>query len=133
MLLKWILLALLFASTMLVFGLNVSHEYNAEIDIEVDAEYINGILTASGILFGIWAIVIERKPKESVQKWLFGTAIKDCFLIAFIFLTLTVFFVALNALNLFSSLFTLVACSISFFINAFLIVLSLYYYHFRDS
>ena len=36
---------------------------NADSDFKVDAEYLNGILTASGILFGIWVIVIERKPQ----------------------------------------------------------------------
>ena len=45
--------------------------FTRENAFEVEAEYLSGILSASSILFGIWAIVLEKKPENVVYKWLF--------------------------------------------------------------
>jgi len=100
-------------------------------DFQVQAEYLSGILTANGILFALWAIIIERKPPKKTEKWIFEHVVIEEFFVPFFFLAVSILFVTLVALDLFSSVFALVFCSISFFINAMLITLALYYHKFK--
>lgn len=106
---------------------------NRESDFEVEAEYINGILTASGILFGLWFVVIERKPKDGFKRWQYEHNISESFFFCFAFLIISVLLVALTAVNLYSSVFALLFCTISFIINTCIITLTLYFYKFKEA
>jgi len=104
---------------------------NRETDFKVDPEYINGILTASGILFGIWAIIIERIPKEEHKKRLYKISIKG-FWLPFAFFVVFVLLLALTAVNFYSFHLTVIVGTISFLVNAFFLTLALYLYKFRE-
>lgn len=104
---------------------------NRDSDFKVDAEYINGILTASGILFGIWAIIIERMPEEEVKKWQYKHIISKGFWFSFVLLIVSVLLVTLTAVNFYSSTFTLLFCTLSFLMNASILTLTLYFYKFK--
>jgi len=128
---KFLVLFIMFLITIFSYGLYGSPLYGFG-DSKVDVEYINGILTASGILFGIWAILIERKPKERTKKWLYETVISESFFFSFAFLITSVLLVCLTAVDIMSSLVTLFVSAFSFFINAFLIAFTLHFYKFRE-
>lgn len=106
---------------------------NKESDLKVDAEYINGILTASSILFGIWTIVMERKPegREIIKSEHEHLIMSELFFIPFAFLVISVIFVSLTAVNLFSSQFTLLVCALGFATNAIFIAFALHFYKFK--
>jgi hypothetical protein len=108
---------------------------------KVEPPYLNGILTASGILFGIWAAVIGKGPETrnrartgsetDTQKWRYSTLVRDGFFIAFCYLVCSVTSVALTSIDLFWSAAAILLCTISFLTNSVLIALTLYYYIFK--
>jgi len=113
--------------------------YGLQEEFRIDVEYINGILTASSILFGFWAILIERKPKEEpnqwqsrVKKWQYKLA-GTSFYASLFALMLSVLLMYLSALDVLSSVFTLMACVTSFYFNAYLLAMTLYYYKFKET
>lgn len=101
-------------------------------DFKVDVEYINGILTASSILFGFWAILIERKPEERTKKLVYENFITKAFFFSFAFLVFSVLSMHFSALNIISSVETLVINTISFCLNAYFLTVTLYYYKFKE-
>jgi len=107
-------------------------QFHHDTDIKVEAEYANGVLTASGILFGIWAIIIGNKPKGSstqakVEKWL-RTLTCEIFYLCLGFLILAVLFLTLTAVGLFSSVLSLVFSAFSFITNALFLTISVQHY-----
>ena len=60
------------------------------IETKVEPEYMSGVLTASAILLGFWAILIQRKPKKDIEIWRFKHLIGEPFLISFITLVVSV-------------------------------------------
>lgn len=97
---------------------------------KVEPTYLNGILTASGILYGLWALVLEREPKtptEVRRKKMVGTLFFD----SFFFLIASVLSIAFTAMNLFLSTFALLLCTTSFMLNTVSISVTLYFYEFR--
>lgn len=104
-----------------------------ETDLKVEPEYISGILSASGILFALWAFLIEKKPKERVAKHGYENIIFPSFFTSLGFLILSVILVFLTGLDLFSPAYTLGFCTLSFIMNTLLLALTLKYYKFTDS
>jgi len=115
----------------LVYGLHGSPIYGLG-DFEIEVGYINGILTAMSILFGIWAFSLRRRPTGPTKKFVYDTVIKETFLFAFILLMISVVFVCLTAFKLLSSIATLLFSAFSFSLDAFLIMLTLHYFKFKD-
>jgi uncharacterized membrane protein YjgN (DUF898 family) len=119
--------------------------FNRSNDLNVDPEYLSGILSASGILFGIWAILIQKKPKEitraisstkelgekefkaMLEKVAYEKIIFPYFLTALGFLIVSVIVVCLTGLNLFSSAWALFFCTFSFIVNAIFLTFTLRY------
>jgi len=89
---------------------------------EVDVEYINGILTASSILYGFWIVLLQVKsiPREVSSVFSF---------IALFLLLISVLMIYLNAIGLVSSTPALFACMASFIANTFMLFLTLYLYY----
>lgn len=102
-------------------------------DFEVEPEYISGMLTASAIIFGFWAILIQSKPKERVEKWRFEHVLSKLFFFSFLLLILSVVLSYLAALNKLSSVTALYFCLFSFLTNACFITMALYYHRFEKS
>lgn len=100
-------------------------------DFEVNAEYINGVLTASSILFGFWIVIIEKKPKEETKKFMYENAIYFAFFVSFVFLLISVTLLYFSALDKLSSVYTLLFSTLSFLLNAFSVAVTLYYYKFK--
>ncbi len=100
-------------------------------DFQVQAEYLSGMLTANGILFAFWAIVIERKPQKKRERWIFEHIFAEVFFIPFFLFALSTMFVFLTALDVFSSAIALGFCFFSFYINAIGITIILYYERFK--
>jgi hypothetical protein len=98
---------------------------------KVEPAYINGILTASGILFGIWATIIGKEPETEPQKREYPI-IGEIFLVCLMLLVFSVVYVALTAVNLFSSRVALSLCMVSFIMNASSIAFTLYIYKFKN-
>ena len=78
---------------------------------EVGVAYINGILTASSILFGFWATILGIQLKDDVEgcSWVV--------LINIIALATSVIVVFFSAIEILSSKYALLAVTMSFLIN----------------
>jgi hypothetical protein len=93
--------------------------------VSVNPEYINGVLTASSILFGFWFIMLEimqgRKPKD--EQFL-SRPIKISFLSSMGFLICTVMLLYATALSNSAVLseMTLGIATISFVVNITLVI-----------
>lgn len=124
--LPWMILLVIFT---FIYGFLGSPSLNPN-SFKVEPAYLNGILTASGILYGLWAVVIGGKPETELKKWQYLNVVKEVFFFSFFFLVFSVIYVALTAANLFSSTWALYFCTASFLLNAFSIFLSLYFYKF---
>lgn len=98
-------------------------------DFRVDAQYINGILASSSILFGFWVLIVERKnSKEKYRLFLYRELVPSAFFTAFAILIFSVALVYLQALDQIPSVVTLFFVTIDFFFNAWLVALTIYYY-----
>jgi len=126
-------LAIFFLSVF-AFGLYNSplRRISAEEDIDVEAEYFSGIITASGILFGLWAIVLERKPKDKTKKRQYETFIKETFLVSLLFLIMSVVVIALTAVNFYSSSYALFINTLSFCAVASFFTITIYFSKFKE-
>jgi hypothetical protein len=107
-----------------------SFTYNSS-DFQVQPEYLTGILSASAILFGLWAVIIERKPKGVFQDDTYYNTVSISFWVSFILLIASVLFVSFTAVNVLSSSFALSICVLSFALNAFFLSLTMHFYIFR--
>jgi len=97
-------------------------------NFEVDIEYLNGILTASSILFGFWAVILGRSPGDIKEKYLYKYGISKIFFFNIAFLAISVIAVFFSATNKLSSVIALFLVTLSYFSNLFFLVLHLYYY-----
>ena len=86
---------------------------------EVDVEYINGILTASSILYGFWIVLLQLKSIP-------GEVWSGLSFIALFLLLISVIMIYLNAIGLVSSVPTLFACIGSFIANTFMLFIILH-------
>jgi len=109
--------------SLIVFGL-----YGIPIDFKVEPEYLVGILTASGILFGFWVLVVQIKPNEPKE---LTTAMRLGFFWSFGILTVSVILTHFTALNRMPSVFTLWFCTMSFISNTSSLANYLYLLRFR--
>ncbi|TET26014.1 MAG: hypothetical protein E3J73_05240 [Candidatus Bathyarchaeum sp.] len=125
-----VLLAVYFVSCLV---LGVVGLWGLPEDFEVEPEYISGMLTASAIVFGFWAILIQTKPKERIEKWRYEHVFSKVFFVSFgllIFSLVAIYFAALNKLWSATALYV---CLVSFLSNALFITMVLYYSRFEKS
>lgn len=125
----WVL-AIIFGIIYLTVNYPQSFTYNNS-GFQVQPEYLIGILSASSILFGLWAVIIERKPEGIVQESTYYESIPELFWFSLILLITSVILVSFTATELFSSSFTLFVCVFSFVWNAVFLSLALHFYMFR--
>lgn len=135
---KWSTLILIVFLLLLIGGLYGTQFslVHRDAEINVDAQYTNGILTASSILFGIWAIVIERKPEGKTSeaersRWQYENIIPNSFFICLSFLVFSVLLMALTALGAYSPMWALVVNTIGFMLNVVFLSMTLHYYKFK--
>lgn len=107
-------------------------EINPEEDLEFQAEYLTGILTASGIIFGLWVVVFEPEPKED-KEWALKNITKEPFFLSLLFLIIFVFLIALTAVEVFSPSLALLWGVIGFIVNATFFTVNVYHFKFRKS
>ena len=100
--------------------------FTRENEFRVEAEYLSGLLTSLSILFGIWAIMIDKKPENVVYKWFFEHVAGKGFFISFGLLVISIIFVSLTALNLFSPTISVIFCTLNFCYNALIISITVY-------
>jgi hypothetical protein len=108
-----------------IFSLVLRHALE---NFQVDAAYIDGILTASSILFGFWTMMVQRKPKQEVEKY---EATIATFFFSFGTLMLSVVLIFLTALNSCPSVVTLFFVTASFIVNATFLAFLLYELEFK--
>ena len=96
-------------------------------DLVIEPEYLSGLLTASGILFGLWAIFIGNKPKDREAKWGYDNIIFPQFFTSLGFLILSVVLIFLSGVQLFSPTWALAFCAFSFILNALFLTLTMQY------
>jgi hypothetical protein len=106
---------------------------NRQTDLVVEPEYLSGLLSASGILFGLWAIFIGNKPKERVAKHGYENIIFPSFFTSLGFLILSVILVSLSGVKIFSPTYALLFCALSFILNALFLTLTLKYFNRLDT
>jgi hypothetical protein len=94
--------------------------------LEVNVEYINGILTASGIIFGFWTIMLGKEPKNFVEKWLYKNVILRAFWFVFGFFLFSIICVYFSALNKMPSSIALLFVTLSLLYNALFLILLLH-------
>ena len=102
------------------------------INYKVDTTLMSIIFGTSTILFGIWGIIIREEPIDGQKKWTRNNVVKMSFMICFAFLMFSVIVMFLTALYAFSQLFALVWFFLSFISNAYLILITLNYYYFKE-
>lgn len=88
-----------------------------DVFLEVDPEYINGILTASSIAYGLWGFVISRTEK-GMDEYLWIFRIGKVFTILLLLLVFSVFTVFFSGLGVIPSTAALYICMWSFLMNA---------------
>ena len=94
-------------------------------DFEVNPEYINGILTASSILFGFWAVIFRRPSKDIVKRHIYK-AYGKLILINIAILVISTLCIFYSAMDKLSSIDALFAVTLSFCSNAWLLGIGLY-------
>jgi len=99
---------------------------------EVEPEYLTGMLTASAIIFGFWAILAQIKPEDIVEKSIYQHYLSKPLFFSLLLLTLSVVTVYFSALNKLSSVAALYVCMWSFLSNTVFITLALYYQRFPE-
>jgi len=102
-----------------------------ETDLDIDAEYLTGILTASGIIFGLWGIVFEPEPDKDKQ-WEYVHIVKGAFFYSIFFLIISVISIMLTAANVYSSLGALLVNTFSFGMNTFFLGITINHFKFRE-
>ena len=86
---------------------------------EVDAEYINSILTASSILYGFWMVLMQMKSTKKISL-IFSLG-------ALFLLALSVLMTYFNAIGFLPDIMALFSCMMSFLWNT--AALSIVLYH----
>ena len=99
----------------LILGFYVSPIAHLDSDLSGVAEYTNGILTISGILFGIWAVILSNKPtkKGSTGQFIFKNITMTTFYYSLVLFILSVVFLTMSGLKVYPSTCSLVFSAIS--------------------
>lgn len=121
--LAFIYLYLFAVTIIIVFGVIGTPEI-----LEVDVGYINGILTASSILFGFWATILGIQPKDMIEKFLRINVLKLMIFFNIVILAISVIFVYLSAMIKLPSKFALIMVTTSFLTNVMFLGTYLYFY-----
>jgi len=99
--------------------------------IQIDPEYLNGILTASSILYGFLAVMLGREPKEYLEKFRYKYFLRGDIYYSFEILAFSVIYLSLSAVKVIPSTLPLVFLTISFLFNALIVMIHLHY-HFES-
>ena len=97
----------------------------ANFEVEIDPEYINGILTASSIILGFWAILIEKPPKKKR----FG--IFQVFIVCILMLIGSIMVVYISGFGLLPSSVAFWICIESLLYNSYTLGVGVYYLKFK--
>lgn len=95
-----------------VLGLALTPEQS-----EINVTYINGILTASSILFGFWATLFGIRPKGAIGKTLYRDVLRGSVFFSIFLLSLSVVSVFFSAMNGLSSKSACGIVTFSFLMN----------------
>ena len=111
---------LFFIITVVFIGLHIflsAVHIFPSLEVDVDPEYISGMLTASNILFGFWILLIQRHYENDniLIRKLEKTFTIIPFVYNIIFFTISVVYIYLSALFVLPS-----ALALSFLVNSFL-------------
>ena len=93
-------------------------------EFEVDAEYINSILTASSILYGFWMVLMQMKSTKKISLIF---SLGALFVLAF-----SVLVTYLNAIGFVPDVLALYSCMISFLWNTAMLSAVLYRERYGD-
>jgi hypothetical protein len=99
--------------------------------IQIDPEYLNGILTASSILYGFLAVMLGREPKEYLEKFRYRYYLRGNIYYSFEILAFSIIYLSLSAAKVIPSTLPLVLLTTSFLFNAFVLIIHLHY-HFES-
>lgn len=101
--------------------------YDYNLESQVNPEYIAAVLTASSIIFGFWAVLLEKNSEIRVAEFRYKHNIKIGFFLCIALLLLSVVFIYFTSLNKIPSAITLWLGIFSFIYNTFLLGVTLYY------
>jgi hypothetical protein len=76
--------------------------------IQIDPEYLNGILTASSILYGFLAVMLGRAPKEYLEKFRYKYFLRGDIYYSFEILAFSVIYLSLSAVKVIPSTLPLI-------------------------
>jgi len=124
-----IVMAIFLVISTLIGGLYSTSEFDPQEDKTFDAEYLSGVLTASGIVFGLWGIVLQNKPRREEEP-IYMTSV-EIFLVCFFWLLASIIMIMLSGLGLFSPRVALIFISLTFIVNASFFALSIYVFKYR--
>lgn len=100
------------------------------LNIKIDPEYINGVLTASSILFVFWIYLLEKPREKPWEKWMLKHATSYVVFLLFSLLIFSGILIFASAIDFRYSLHAMIFVAFSFFINALFLSIQLYF-HFR--
>jgi hypothetical protein len=115
---QWVIKRFAFCLAVILVGffLIISDRFT----VEIDPEYLNGLLSGASILFGFWAILLQRKEHSNWQVAL-RRYIIQWFLFSTFLLAIAVIGVFLCAIGALPSFVTLSLLLSSFTLNAFFV------------
>jgi hypothetical protein len=122
---------------LLLFGLYASPfaSYQPTTEHKIDAEYTNGILTISGIMFGLWGFLLSKKPKRQ-KDWagwvIFNIVTVSSFYLCFGLLILSILTLALTGVGLYSPTYTLIICTTCCIYSAVAVASFVHFYAISD-
>lgn len=102
--------------------------FKGESETQIDPEYLNGILTASSILYGFLIFMLERQPKEYLEKFIYKYYLRGVIYYSFEILSLSVIYLSLSAAKFIPSWLPLVFLTVSFISNAVILIKFLRHY-----
>jgi hypothetical protein len=98
---------------------------------QIDPEYLNGILTASSILCGFLAVILQREPKEYFEKFMHKYFLRDSIYYILMLLSFSVIYLSLNAAKVIPSELPLIFLTSSFLFNVSILLVFLHF-HFES-
>jgi hypothetical protein len=116
---------------MFTFFVILVPEWGKPETFQIDPEYLNGILTASSILCGFLAVILQREPKEYFEKFRYKYFFRDSIYYTLMLLSFSVICLSLNAAKVIPSELPLIFLTFSFLFNASILLVFLHY-HFES-
>jgi hypothetical protein len=129
--LRLLLFALIYTWGFAVLALTAYHNMDPWFSIE--PEYISGTLTASAIIFGFWAILIQERSKEKDKEKVHKRVLIVLFFFSLATLILSVVNIYLVALDKVPPFVALWVCLYSFLSNIVNFTIALYYLQFKEN